>query len=342
MSFPCGPTSAVQALNERTEVGKLRSQYRKRHARKVIRGGLQVLKAHLRQGGELAWEWPRFNKAWRLPEVQDFLLTLRDEGRAFETLADGCMFGLKGKEGLIKKPWRFMSTKEDALRCLDFQCDGSHFHEPCLGTNAKNSAFYTPKLCAMAARSLLQDDGLIGGIVPAPPDQEVLNDLTPQELEHLMQSALKLHRLCGHPNARAMQKLLRARGASSKLLAAASQLNCPDCAESKTAEPLVKAALDKEEVLRRTLQMDSFFFRHASTVHHFLLMLDEASGYGVVKEIKSHPDDQSENLSTREVIAVLEESWVQYLVSFPGFVVMLKVLSVALSWILGVQNEASI
>ena len=38
VSFPCGPTSAVQALNERTPEGKVKSAYRKRHARKVLRG----------------------------------------------------------------------------------------------------------------------------------------------------------------------------------------------------------------------------------------------------------------------------------------------------------------
>ena len=54
VSFPCGPTSAVQALNERTPEGKVKSAYRKRHARKVLRGGLRVLQEHLSMDGEIA------------------------------------------------------------------------------------------------------------------------------------------------------------------------------------------------------------------------------------------------------------------------------------------------
>ncbi|CAJ1438580.1 unnamed protein product [Effrenium voratum] len=41
----------------------------------------------------------------------------------------------------------------------------------------------------------------------------------------------------------------------------------------------------------------------AETVHHFLLYLDEASGYVVTDEIVTHPDDQHENVATPETLA---------------------------------------
>ena len=75
--------------------------------------------------------------------------------------------------------------------------------------------------------------------------------------------------------------------------------------------------MEKEDVLWRTLQMDTFFFRYAGNVHHFLLLVDEASSFGVVKEIKVHPEDQSENVATSEVLDTLEESWCQYF-GFPS------------------------
>ena len=310
-SFPCGPTSAVQALNERTPEGREKSVFRKRHARKVLRGGLRVLHEHLRMDGEIVWEWPRFNKAWKLPEVQEFWHALQTAGKAYEILADGCMFGLSSPDGPVKKPWRFMVTREHALKGLARQCDGSHHHVPCLGANARNSAYYTPQLCWVAARGMLQTSELIGGIQEVEPDPSVLEKLTPQELQHLMESVLKLHRLCGHPNNRALLKLLRARGASEELKAAALQLACPECHESKTASPTVKVSLEREDVIWKTLQMDAFFFRHRGQVHHFLLMLDEASSFAVVKEVKVHPAEESENITTAEVITTLEESWSQ-------------------------------
>ena len=318
VSFPCGPTSAIQALNERTEAGKQKSKFRKRHVRKVLKGGLQVLREHLRMGGEIAWEWPRYNKGWTLPEVQQFWYELRLQDRSFEVLGDGCQLGLMATDGPVKKPWRFMSTHPEALQQLGKRCDGSHHHVPCLGTHAKRSAFYTPELCRLAVRGMLHSASFVGGTFEEmTPDKQILENLTPLELQKVTEAVQKLHRLCGHPNNRALVKLLKARGADDKTLAAASLLKCPECVESTTATPLIKVSMEKEDVLWKTMQMDSFYFRHAGQVHHFLLMLDEASSFGVVKEIKVHPDDQSENIATLEVIDTLEESWCQYF-GFPS------------------------
>ena len=311
VSFPCGPLSPVQALNEITEEGKIKSKFRKRAARKVLKGGLQILREHVDSGGEVAWEWPRYNRGWSLPEVQDFWFQLQQQGRSHEVLCDGCMVGLSCQQGPVRKPWRFMTTHPTALQGLYRQCDGQHHHIPCLGTNAKNSAFYTPELCRLAVRGMLQSE-LIGGVIEDSKNLEVLESLTPQELQHMTESVRKLHRLCGHPNNRALMKLMKARGADEKMLAIASQLKCPDCVESQTATPLTKVALEKEDVLWRTLQMDSFYMRHKGWVHHFLLLLDEASSFGVVKEIKCHVEEESENISTAEVLGTLEESWCQY------------------------------
>ena len=308
-SFPCGPTSAVQALNERTEEGMIKSRYRKRHARKVLRGGLRVLRAHLAQGGEIAWEWPKSNKAWRLPEVEHFWAELAEVNRAHEVLGDGCMFGLSSEDGPVKKPWRFMCTSPHALISLKRECDDSHHHVPCLGQRAKQSAYYTPQLCRLAAQGMLKDKEMIGAVQE--PEKEALARMTPLELQRLMESALKLHRLCGHPNNRAMLKLLQARGASEELKAAVMELKCPECLESQTAIPLTKVSTEREETLWRTLQMDGFYFRHANWVYHYILFMDEASSFAVVKEIKSHADDQSENVATGEAIEALEESWCQ-------------------------------
>lgn len=54
------------------------------------------------------------------------------------------------------------------------------------------------------------------------------------------------------------------------------------------AVPAVKASLEKEEQLWRTLQMDTFHFKYEGFTYHFLLMLDEASGFSVVHLVIYH------------------------------------------------------
>lgn len=137
------------------------------------------------------------------------------------------MLGLTSEQGPVKKPWRFMCTREGALADLGRLCDGSHHHVPCPGSNARKSAFYTPQLCHLAAKGMLKHSMFVGGFQEEEdPDTSVLSKLTPQEPQHIMETVRKLHRLCGHPNRRAMLKLLRARGASDELKAAGLSRLC--------------------------------------------------------------------------------------------------------------------
>ena len=140
----------------------------------------------------------------------------------------------------------------------------------------KKSALYTIQLymsCSMSAYFRAQGDGTAFGSFEAKVDRESLKSMTEQELSHLAQSVLKLHKLCGHPSNRALVKTLAARGADGKTLAVAEKLNCQECLEGQMSKPSVKVALEKEEVLWRTLQMGTFIFRFGDQVHHFLLLL---------------------------------------------------------------------
>ena len=44
----------------------------------------------------------------------------------------------------------------------------------------------------------------------------------------------------------------------------------------------------------------------------FVLMVDEASGYAVVREAYVTPETEGRNLTTQELLTILEEAWFQY------------------------------
>eukprot|EP00435_Cladocopium_sp_Y103_P026888 s2772_g6.t1 len=313
VSFPCGPTSPVQALNELTEEGRRKSRERIRRSRKLVRNGIRVMEAQVLEDGQIVQEWPRYNRAWKFPEVIDFWQALGVRASWEDVMLDGCCYGLQVPEGFLKKPWCLRCSKAGAFSSLARQCAGHHKHVPTMGGNrTKHSAFYTPRLCQAVCHAYLQDQraGFAFGAMEV--DREGLKSMTDQELQHLAQSVLKLHRLCGHPSNRALMKTLAARGADGRTLAVAEKLNCMECLEGQMTKPSTKVALEKEETIWRTLQMDTFYFKYGDQVHHFLLMLDEASGFAVVKQFSVHHEEDHQNITTAETLQILQQSWFQY------------------------------
>ena len=182
------------------------------------------------------------------------------------------------------------------------------------------TALYTPELCRaglMYFESCGQDKGDILALEPVEPDLECLKTMTEAELEMKTVMLLELHRRCGHPGRQAFLKTLRARGSDAKTLAVASQLKCPECIEGQMKKPSPVVSLEAEETLWRTLQMDSFFFKHGKMTHHCLLFLDEASSFAVVAEMNVHPAEESENIDAPGMLTALEEHWIQYF-GFPS------------------------
>lgn len=72
VSYPCGPTSPIQHLNEISEEGWWQSMRRKQRARRLVKHGNEILIKYVKNGGNLVWEWPRYNEGWHLPEVRSF------------------------------------------------------------------------------------------------------------------------------------------------------------------------------------------------------------------------------------------------------------------------------
>ncbi|CAE7907904.1 bacA, partial [Symbiodinium necroappetens] len=145
-----------------------------------------------------------------------------------------------------------------------------------------------------------------------PVDTSCLETLTTSELERLMQHVHQLHRRFGHPSNRLLVKNLLHRNADEKVVAAASKLECDECLESQIKMPSPAVNLDNCEKLWSCLQVDGFHLRCGDTVMHFLLMVDEASGFAVIREMFSHPEENHRNMTGPEVVQVLQEAWFQY------------------------------
>ncbi|CAE7805002.1 unnamed protein product, partial [Symbiodinium sp. CCMP2456] len=143
-------------------------------------------------------------------------------------------------------------------------------------------------------------------------DTTPLNTLTSQELDRLMAVALQLHRKFGHPSNRLLIKNLRARNADSKVIAAVSLLKCDECQEGKIRLPAPAVNLERTDKLWSCLQIDGFSMRLGCQVHHFVLMVDEASGYSVIREAFRHHEDEHQNLSGEQLVDVLREAWFSY------------------------------
>ncbi|CAK9101989.1 unnamed protein product [Durusdinium trenchii] len=316
VAFPCGATSPLQHLNELTPEGRKRSQRRKARSRRLIKNGIKVIEAQLNQGGEIVQEWPLHNEAWKFDIVKDLWNALSGVERCEDVLLDGCQFGLKSPQGeFMKKPWRLRSSRPGMMTSMGRRCDGRHQHTPVMGGDlAKRTALYTPAMCRAACRCFNEflSQSRVFGALEVKIDREGLKTLTEKELAHLAETALKLHRLCGHPGSHALVRTLAAKGADGKLLAVAEQLKCMECLEGTMKKPSPKVSLEKEQKLWRTLQIDAFVLKKGDAVHHFLLMLDEASGFSVVHEMMSHSDEQHENITAQATLDALVQCWFQY------------------------------
>ncbi|CAJ1414310.1 unnamed protein product [Effrenium voratum] len=310
VSFPCSAESQIQNLNEITEEGRLKSWKRRARSRRLVSRGLEVLRLHLELGGRIAWEWPRHNGGWRLPMVVKFWQELDHQGRCHDIFVDGCQYGIQHKGVPVKKPWRIRVTDPMHFHHIARECPMDHRHAPCLGGGLpERTGRYSPEFCRAVSKALLQPFEEVFTVEE--PSITSIQTLTDQELQKLALNVLQLHRRSGHPSNRALVKALKARGADEKMLIIAQNIRCDECVEGQMATPATRVSLEKAEVLWDTVQADTFYMRVGQVVHHFLLFVDEASGFCVVEEIIQHEDDQAENVATPQMLEVFQRVWIQ-------------------------------
>ena len=109
-----------------------------------------MIRKLLSEGGRVAIEWSADSRWWDLPEVQQF-----EKDHGFRRVYfHGCMLGVHGVSKPIKKPWCVSSCDKRILKALaEYQCDGSHEHEPAEGSQTKQTGFYTEKFVSVILES---------------------------------------------------------------------------------------------------------------------------------------------------------------------------------------------
>ena len=241
--------------------------------------------------GDIVWISEKQSSSWRDPDVCSCWKSLADREEAFEWQC-GEMLVRTNSKVLYMDCSTMTSTREvqdaSVLRLHRSVCGSvMNVHGNVRTSDQGGQAF------ALA----LQRDALQG--------------VTKGELEALLDTVQKLHRRFGHPSNSLLLKNLRARGASPKLLAVAAEYKCDSCLENQIKAASPATSLHREDRLWCSLQIDGFYMRFGNEVFHYLLMVDEASGFCILEEMLRHSDKEMRHMTTVQVCRVLETRWCQ-------------------------------
>ncbi|CAE7435674.1 unnamed protein product [Symbiodinium sp. CCMP2592] len=249
---------------------------------KVLRHLLLLSRDQLQAGGQVAWIIPPESQALSVSEVRRFW----------------SQYG-HGKSALDVGPCKLATTSSKLLNSIDpaNQAPLYIWKRMCQSISTASEVEIPFKDAEEAVMAI---------------DITPLNTLTSQELDKLMQVAHQLHRKFGHPSNRLLIKNLQARNADPKVIAAVSLLKCDECQEGKIKLPAPAVNLERTDKLWSCLQVDGFTMRLSNQVHHFVLMVDEASGYAVIREAFRHSEEEHQNLSGGQMVEILREAWFAY------------------------------
>ena len=140
-SLPFTGGCTWQRINSKTTEGGERVESHKQLFRKLFRS-LRKLDGSLCKFCDvsIAFELPASCDYWKLPMIQNFI----DQHGLQEHLVDGCMVGIKDKEGApLKKTWRIVSDVSLSEQLSGLRCDKSHQHGESRGNDLKKAESYT-------------------------------------------------------------------------------------------------------------------------------------------------------------------------------------------------------
>ncbi len=163
-SPPCTKWSLLQNLTKRNHVQKLKLARERARSQKLIHNCVDILLRVAARGGDIYYEWPRRCTGWKISELQVLRSELAKMGKQVtDVRIDGCMYGmldLSGK-GLLRKPWKVVTTDALFAEQVGRTCDHSHTHTVIEGRETSRSAFYPRRMASaiahLWARELLCD-----------------------------------------------------------------------------------------------------------------------------------------------------------------------------------------
>ena len=145
-SPPCTPFSQIQGLNKKKrDKAVIRREWEE--GRRHIRFCLELYRMQVSAGRHYVHEHPKGSAAWKLPEVQQFVL----ETQAEIVDLNMCAFGMKARDeqgvGLVSKPTRIMTSAHEVAKRVNRKCCGGHRHVHLVSGRARAAQVYPRELC---------------------------------------------------------------------------------------------------------------------------------------------------------------------------------------------------
>ena len=110
-------------------------------AKLQLKRALKAIDLVIKNGGRVAFEWPRGNDGHLLNELREFVISRG----LYVVDIDGRSVGVtnaKGEE--VLKPWRFYANDQFFCNYMaELRCSGNHIHAPCAGNATESTAYYT-------------------------------------------------------------------------------------------------------------------------------------------------------------------------------------------------------
>ena len=256
--------------------------------------------------------------------------------RGFATYVDQCEYGLTvpgedGKDGLVKKPTCFLTTKESMHKGLAVECSGGHQHirlegnVPGQGPRSKMAENYPPKLARMLAKLMVEDgaddmlsDVMAAGEEPVGPghpgedvasprgDGEVIRknaELKRQVGPQVFGYVARLHKSLGHPSAEVLLKMLEEVQATEEVKKAAKEFICGTCYARKMVPGVPPAAGLVARRFNDRLVADSAWIDTTSGRRCILTLMCQATRYVAVRLLASE--------KATDFIKGVERAWIK-------------------------------
>ena len=125
-SIPCTSYSPMQNLQKKTPRRLQKLAKDRKITRKMVRLTTSLLRAVVKHGGHVYFEWPLRSQGW--PLLGGFTTWLKKRGAVFEARVDGCRYNLRSLAGdaLLQKSWRVLTSNECLALNLTARCIASH------------------------------------------------------------------------------------------------------------------------------------------------------------------------------------------------------------------------
>ena len=331
ISCNCAPYCPLQRINQRNESQKQKLEEKRCQVRKQYAGAIEVADFARSFNVQVHWELAERCEAWKLAEIEEFLLR-----HALKKITcHGCAVGLKtldGKQALCKG-WTIATTNEELLQHLDLRCQRNHPKGRCEGGQTAHTARYTQPFarkvidslsaCETWSRIVHLLNKEVETALPAEesedadmPEDEQMEDVAmppetdeeKREREEIEKKIAHIHRSTGHGNMENLVQALQHRGANEKVLKIARNWKCTTCQRYQRRDPRRFATLEPIPQKWERIQADVATWMHPQTKakYHVLLVVDEGSRFRIAKVISSGEGNQA---TWEDMKKVLEENW---------------------------------